>query len=439
MMDLVLWEPESGKLIPRSANTPAAVSDYAVQLSNRDKRQIVGAFDSGHYEMAINYLWSKTATALKKELSVVGVQLLGEMLGRTDVNEEDDVEDILTSADAIRVAEELGVVSPTDAMRLRHTNELVTHFSNLDTLDCDVEEIDEAEAMASLKACIKGVLGRPKVDVAKKFVEFRGALEGETLRPEDPRVEMLQNSPYFFLKLTISVLMNAAKRSHGATLEHALANINLLVPVMWDRIRDTEKWQIGKTYAEAYADGEKIVVSGLKSALLKVQGFDFVPENLRSDTFIKAADQIIIAHEGMNNFYNEASPVKNLLKLGSTIPTPALPSCMSALLCVVLGNYYGTAWGAVPDAFRLLDSLSSERWTYYLNRVLPGDLRILNKLLDEKPRSNWFSVSKKYGFQDLDISNSDIKFLVKATIEQEESKIQKIIQKLRRFHLGKKA
>jgi hypothetical protein len=388
--------------------------------------------------MAINYLWSKTSTALKKELSVVGVKLLGEMLGRTDVDENDDVEDILTTADAIRLAEELGVVTSTDAMRLRHINELVTHFSNLDASECDIEEIDEAEAMASLKACIKGVLGRPKVDVAKKFVEFRGALEGESLRSEDPRVEMLQNSPYFFLKLTISVLMNAAKGSQGATLEHALANTNLLVPLMWERIRDTEKWQIGKTYAEAYSDGKKMVVSGLKSALLKVHGFDFVPENLRSDTFIKAADQIVIAHEGMNNFYNEASPVKNLLKLGSIIPTPALPSCMSALLCVVLGNSYGTAWSATPDAYRLLDSLSTERWIYYLHRVLPGDIRILNKLLYEEPRSNWILVSEKYGFQDLDVTNKDIRFLLKATTEKEVAKIEKIVQKLRSYYLGKK-
>jgi len=438
-MDLVLWEPESGKLIPRSAKTPVAVSNYAVQLSKRDRRQIVGAFDAGHYEMAINYLWSKTSTALKRELSVVGVQLLGEMLGRTDVDEDDDVEDILTTADAIRIAEELGAVSSTDALRLRHTNELVTHFSNLEALDSDIEEIDEAEAMTCLKTCIKGVLGRPKVDVAKKFVEFREALEGESLKSDDPRVEMLKSSPYFFLKLTISVLMNAAKRAHGATLEHTLANINTLVPLIWGKIRDTEKWQVGKTYAGAYADGNNVVVSGLKSALLKVKGFDFVPENLRSDTFNKAADKILIAHEGMNNFYNEALPVKNLLKLGTTIPIPALPSCITALLCVVLGNSYGTAWSAKADAYRLLDSLSPERWAYYLNRVLPGDIRILNKLLDEKPLLNWFEISQKYEFQSLEIKVKDIGSLVNATFKREESKIRRAVQKLRKLHLGKES
>ena len=30
-----------------------------------------------------------------------------------------------------------------------------------------------------------------------------------------------------------------------------------------------------------------------------------MPENLRSQTFLKAAEAIIRAHEGMNNFYNE--------------------------------------------------------------------------------------------------------------------------------------
>jgi hypothetical protein len=208
---------------------------------------------------------------------------------------------------------------------------------------------------------------------------------------------------------------------------------------MWKRIRDTEKWQIGKTYADAYGDGKQIVVSGLKSALLKVRGFDFVPENLRSDTFIKAADQIFIAHEGMNNFYNEALPVKNLLKLGSTIPTQALPSCMSALLCVVLGNSYGTAWSATPDAFVLLDSLSPERWAYYLNRVLPGDIRILDKLLYSKPRSNWITISAKYEFENIDIKNKDVDSLIKVTIEQDGDMIQKVVQKLKRGYLGKRA
>ena len=439
MTEIILWQPESGELIPKSAKTPAEISKYAAQLSVRDKKQIISAFDSGHFEMGINYLWGKTVTALKKELSAVGVGLLGEMLGKADVDEDDDVEDILTTKEAIRLAEELGIVSSTDAMRLRHTYELITHFSKLEIDESDAEEIDESEAISSLKSCIKGVLGRPKVEVAKKFVDFREALEGETLSGDDPRVEMLKSSPYFFNKLTVSVLMNAAKKNTGANLEHALANINVLIPAIWSKLREAEKWQIGHAYAEAFADGKTTSVGGLKSALLKVKGFDYVPENLRSDTFIKAAEAIFRAHDGLNNFYNEAAPVKNLARLGSTIPTPALPACFSALLSVILGNSYGVAWSAESEAKALLKKLSSDRWSYYLNNVFPSDVRILNKLSSSKPRANWISLSKKFNLDNLDIKNNTVSQLIKASSGDKENKVYTLSRKLLEDYYGKNA
>jgi len=435
--DIALWQPKTGQLIPSGAKTPTTIAKYAVQLSNKDKNQIVAAYEDGHFEMAVTYLWGKTVTALKKELSTVGVSLLGEMLGRTGVDEDDDVEDILTTKDAIRLAEELGIISSTDAMRLRHTYELITHFSQLETDESDLEEIDESEAIASLKFCIKGVLGRPKVEVAKKFIEFRETLEGETLAGDDPRIQMLKGSPYFFHKLTVNVLMNAAKKNIGAQLEHALANTNVIVPAIWKNLRDTEKWQIGHTYAETYADGKTTAMSGIKSALLKVKGFDFVPENLRSDTFVAAAKAVIMAHEGLSNFYNEPAPVRKLAKLGTTIPVPALPACITALLSVVLGNYYGVSWSAEIDATGILKKLSTDRWAYYLNNVFPSDARILNKLSDEKPRTNWIEISSKFKFGDIEINNKVVRALIKASLEEKETRVKKLASKLLKLYYGK--
>lgn len=435
--NIVLWQPERQDLIPSSAKAPATITNYAVQLSTKDKKQIVSAFESGHFEMAVTYLWGKTVTALKKELSTVGVSLLAEMLGKPDVDEDDDVEDILTTKDAIRLAEELGIVSSTDAMRLRHTYELITHFSQLETEESEGEEIDESEAISSLKACIKGVLGRPKVEVAKKFIEFREALEGETLDESDHRILVLKGSPYFFKKLTINVLMNAAKKNTGAQLEHALGNINVMIPAIWAELRDAEKWQIGHAYAEAYADGKTSAVSGLKSALLKVKGFDFVPENLRSDTFVKAAEAIFIAHDGLNNFYTEPAPVRNLAKLGSTIPAPALPACISALLCVVLGNSYGVSWSAAIEASAVLKKLSVDRWTYYFNNVFPSDSRILNKLGNEKPRKNWINIASEYRFGGIESRDKNVSALIAASLELNEIKLTKIAKKLLEEYYGK--
>jgi hypothetical protein len=437
MTTIALWQPATNELVPATAETPLAIAEYALQLAKKDKVQIVAAFESGHFEMGVTYLWGRTINALKKELSNVGVGLIGEMLGRTDVDEDDDINDILTEKEAIRLAEELGVISSTDGMRLRHTYELITHFSQMDGDDGDLERLKKNEALASFEACVSGVLGRPKIEVATKFIEFRSALESKSIQEGDPYVEMLKGSPYFFYKLTISVLMNAAKKNVGANLEHALANINTLVPALWDNLRHTERWQVGHAYAEAYADGKTTVVGGLKSALLKVKGFDFVPENLRSDTFVKAADAIIKAHEGLNNFFNEAAAVKALTKLGTTIPTPAFPACLSALLCITLGNQYGVAWTAQTEARSIMDSITTERWAYYLNNVLPSDTRIFGKLFSQKPRSNFIALVKERNLSQVEFKNKTVQLLIEAAAKDNDSKLASLAHKMHEEYYGK--
>jgi hypothetical protein len=434
--ELVLWQPESGDLLPKEAKTAIAITDYAQQLSKKDKKQIAAAFDGEFYEMGMNFLWARTIAALKKELSNVGVSLVGEMLGKPDVSEDDDIDDVLTTRESITLAKELGVVSSTDAMRLRHTNEIISHFSQLSTTENDDEEIDEAEAISALKACVKAVLGKPQVEVAAKFIEFRSALDAKTLSKDDPLVGMLRASPYFFQKLAISILMNSAKQSSGAKLEISLANVNVLLPSVWSNLRDTERWHVGHTYAELYSDGKSTAVSGIKSALSKVKGFDYVPENLRSDTFLKAAAAIVDAHEGMNNFYNELSPLRAFSKLGTTIPTPAIGECISAILCIRLGNEYGTANNAQTLAKELLDGVTPERWQHYLNQFLPGDIRILNKLADSRPMERWKTLTELYDFSELSIKNKEVKSFVDATVANKETRMKNTRLKLLQKYYG---
>lgn len=426
--ELTIWNTDNKDLVPASAKSVADIADCAVQLKEKDKKQLVAAFEMQHFDMGLTFLWSKTISALKNELATVGVGLIGEMLGKPDVDEDDDIEDILTTRDAIRLAEELGVVTQTDGLRLRQAYELITHFSQLS--DSDFDEITEDEAKVSFRSCVKAILARPKVEVAKPFVEFRDTIESKILSKDDAHFEMLMTSPYFFKKLTLSILLNAAKNNTGAQLENSLANINTILPLMWESFRDTERWQTGHVYAELYADGKKTSVAALKSALMKVKGFDYVPENLRSDTFVKAASLILKAHDGTDNFYNEFSPVNTLQKLGSTIPTPALPACMTALLSVQLGNSYGFSWNAAPIATKILKNISIERWQYYLNEALPGDTRVLKKVLFSNPQERWFDLVRAYKLSELQLKNKTVSKLIRASASRKPSLMKIAVNQL---------
>jgi hypothetical protein len=230
-----------------------------------------------------------------------------------------------------------------------------------------------------------------------KFADFRKKLGERTLQRDDGDVAAISSSPYFFVRTTLSVLLSMVKTEKGATQEHAVGNSMLLIPVLWDSLRQIERWQIGQAYAEVNAAGNRLASAGMKKALVDVRGFDFVPETLRSSTFTEAAAKVLTTHFAMNNYYNEREPMQTLANLGSSIPMPAFAKCMEATLAVYLGNYWGHGWAAEPYAIQMLATLRPTQWSYYFNECLSRDRTVLDKLATEaKPIARWQALVNMY-------------------------------------------
>lgn len=434
---MVLWSPKEIEIIPKGVSAPTDIVGYAIQLSNRDKTHIAKGFENGAYEMTMIYVWTKAMVALKRDLAKVGMSFLGELLGKGDFDDDTNPTVAISHDEAIMLAQQLGVVTATEALRLRHAHEQLSHFLDIDGNDINENEsMDEGEAIAGLKACVKNILGKQKVEVSTQFADFRISLERKIFNSEDSEIQNLKISPYFFRKITLGILLNLARQSKGAQLENALANLNVVLPLIWPSIRDAEKFMVGNAYSVAYSDGAQMASAGLKSALLKVKGFDYVPENVRSHTFIKVAEKIIEAHEALNNYYNEPAPVRELRALGSTIPIPAFPACAAAILCVRLGNSYGFSAAAQTEAELIFKTFTNERWTYYLNECLPTDSRIINKLFYEKPRSRFMALAKEFNFGLLDLEGRP-KRLVEAAISENVTKFSAAIELIRKEFYGK--
>lgn len=86
----------------------------------------------------------------------------------------------------------------------------------------------------------------------------------------------------------------------------------------------------------------------------------------------------------MNNYHNEPGAISALASLGTTIPSATISHCVSAILCVKLGNHWGISWAAQDTANSLLRHLGENRWRYYLDECLPADETILGKLKPHK-------------------------------------------------------
>jgi hypothetical protein len=135
----------------------------------------------------------------------------------------------------------------------------------------------------------------------------------------------------------------------------------------------------------------------------------------------------------MNNFYNEPAPMRELANLGTSIPSPALPLCMTAALCVKLGNQYNHAWNAEAAADDVLDSISKERWLYYLEDRLERDLVILPKLATPgKPLNRWISLVCAKGLDTDDLVGKESRELLKATYANQSTKVAEIASSMLR-------
>lgn len=421
---IAVWKEPSGAVVPKTADSPQAIASVAKNLSARDQKQIVTAFNSEAFEMMAGFVLNKALSQLKRALASLGMAFVGEMLGRADLDEDSVPTVSISNYEAITLARELGLINSTDATRLTQHLELLAHFDSLDIDSAEFEEMTREEALSFLRTCVNAVLGREDNIAPTEFIAFRAQLEGRTFKVSDPEVATLLVAPYFFKKTTLSILLAGIKTRSGAQFEHTLGNIVVLIPTLWTTLREAEKWSVGQSYAEAVNAALTPAVLALKKALTNVQGFDFVPESLRSQTFAAAAANVISIHTAMNNFYNEPAAISALAKLGSTIPWPAFPICMSAILAVQLGNGYGHSHSAVSESNRLLERLTSNQWEYYLNECLPADELILQKLAwYSNTRTRWCQLVNQFELHQKTLKPAITKLIKASTKDNNDSNI----------------
>lgn len=423
---IVLWDAKNGASLPAMLSTPAEIVSYAAVLSEKQQKQIVAAFQIEAYDMAAEYTWKKAITKLKETLDTLGPKFIGEMLGDSSIDEFSSLEEVLTDYSCINLAEQLGVIGKTAALKLKQSNELITHYFSKNS----DEEIDNLTAMQIVKASVQYILSEQDISIALEFSAFRDRLLSEALQSSDPEVIQIIQSPLFYLKTVLAILLSALKNKQGAQLENAGANINIIVPQIWENISETDKWNVGSAYKDVTADGNNVAVSAIKSLLLKVQGFDYVPENLRSSTFKSTANEVIETHFALNNFYNEPKVIKKLINLGKSIPIPAFTECFQAYLVVYIGNQYGVSHSAAALAGEQLKNTAYDKWLYYFNKIISSDIIILDKLQSDKPLSRFVDLVNSIEDFDLEDLNGNVLPLFRAISKNKNSHVKKEAEKL---------
>lgn len=391
-------------------------------LSPDQKRNIEQALKSGAYDMASEYVWKKTMSKLKEILSEFGIEFLADMLGRTDVTPYDSMDTILNDYSIIKLSEQLGMIPQNASIHLRHSSELLQYYfsSNAQYHDDQLQDID---ALSIINSCIQYVLNVPDIRIDFEFSSLRKSIIEDDLKEDDDQILKLSKSSLFFIRTILTLLIKSVKKGKGIELDHSVNNFSMLIPVLWNRLTKDDKWKIGEAYRDVVTDGNEKASKGVKFALTKVRGFDFVPESLRSNTFRNVAQHLIEIHYAYNNYYNEPRAVKELAKLGSVIPDPAFAVCIKAYLLVYTGNFYGISNEAVVTAEEELLKINSEKWKLFFDEILPNDYDLLSNLEDNLPMNRMQAFVKRLSLGNMDDISREGLFLYNSCVQGSRTNI----------------
>ncbi len=417
-----LWESPEGIKLPKRADVNTLLS-YNVQLKSNELKQINMAYNSEAYEMLTSYIWDVSMKLLQSKILGLGVDFVADMVG---IDSHDYINN-LPPFETINLAFELGFINKLGKVRLKNNNELINEYSLRET----EEEMTEDQAKEIIRVCIQYVLGQDNSNIKLEYNNFRDNLKLELIEKNPQQLDMILNSPYFYKKTTIRTLINLLKETEGAENSNVAANMITIIPYIWDTILSDERYFMGVNYAKYCNDNNEKCKSVLRNVLMKVQGFDYVPENLKSLTFIESAKRLINVHFGINNFYNEPKAVKDLSSLGTIIPKPALEIVVNAVLLVKLGNAYGVSWDAQDYADNILDSIHSEQWKGYFTLQFKSAEDVLWSIkCKDRRMERWFDIVETYNLDNLEIADPQINKLLQKSRERDRDAVSSIAYKL---------
>jgi len=391
----MIWEGPPVPQIPDNIHHPAEIIKYAASLSDKQKKQIIIAFNNESYEMGAEYVWRLSMIKLRSAIKNIGMKLIGEILGNDQIDEYNNIEAVLTDFNTIELARSLGVINSAGLLILKHSFEIITHYFSEKAIN-DGESLELSDGVNIIKSCAQYILSESNLAVADGFIKLRNRLLSENLPISDPQLDQLFNSPLVYLNAVLSVLLTTIKNFQGAELGCSLNNLSLIFNQLWRQVGEREKYSIGITYRNVTSAGNMKAATVLKNCLMGVRGFDYVPEDFRSITIRKAARALVEAHFGVNSYYTEPIYISNLIKHGSSIPDPAFADCIQAYVCIYTGNYYDYSFDAAPVAEKELIKISKDKWIYFFRDLIQNDDKVLSKLFDDRPRKRFTSFIKMY-------------------------------------------
>lgn len=313
--------------------------------------KFLAAIGAGLFDAALNYLWDETIAELRRR--IVGYDLayffdiaVPSPDRRKSLKDESDLQRV-EDQELIRAAREIGLISDIGYQQL----DLIRYMRNYaSAAHPNQNDITALQLMGWVETCIKEVITLPEsTTVAETRRLLTNVRAGQIVKANAAATSQ------FFRDLPQAQADNIGAGLFGiyvdaSSSEPARDGVRLLLPIIWPRLSEGQRQQLGARYGRFVANGDADQANLARELLDVVGASAYLPDPVRVAELSVAIEDLLMAHRGFNNFYNEPGPARRLNQLaGERVPPAVALPYVAALVEVFLTNGNGVAWNADPE------------------------------------------------------------------------------------------
>lgn len=322
------------------------------------------AVSTGLFDAALNYLWDETIKQLRIRVINGDIKYFYDVVISDERRKQfTSSEDLLKldDFDLIKGALEIGLITQIGYKHL----DFIRYMRNwASAAHPNQAELTGLNLISWLEICIKEVIATPPSSIQVKIGRLLANIKSEVI--DDVHASIIIP---FFAELSIEKADALAKGFFGiyideSTSQQTRSNINNLAPELWKIISEEVKSDFGIRYATFLANGDNKTKNEAKRFLEVVGGMSYLPDEVKTPILKISLENLMMAHNSFNNFYNEHSFAKQLSAVvgnHGTIPPQMNFQYVKVIVSVFLTNGSGESWAANPIYIELIKNFDAKQ------------------------------------------------------------------------------
>ncbi|WP_409277573.1 hypothetical protein [Pseudomonas defluvii] len=335
------------------------------QELKRDSRYLskfAAASSIGLFDAALNYVWNEVVLNLRKKTVIYGLELFFDAaVGGKYRDLFESEADLAGLKDKVLLdsCHKLELISETIYKKLTH---ILIMRNDIGASHPNDANINAFELMGWLQTCVQEVINDTPSPAALQIKAFVENLRNQSVVIDMPTLQHMQGAiKQLHTRNCDNVLQTIFGMYIGASSNNVLKkNISLIAPAVWISSNESMRYKLGvqldgyrtNLHNEKFADGNEFFEF--------CEGNKYKSLEARVIIIDELVDDLLSAHSGWDNFYNEVPPARKLLSYivtESDIPSERKEKLIRAVLLCRIGNGVSYNSGVSPAGRIVYDAI----------------------------------------------------------------------------------